>query len=176
MDTAADGSPAHGPAHLLITSGAEIGFYLGLRARGLVTDRFTPRCARLLVPSSTSEVPFSLFGKNLLLLHSVSAKVLGELQFSTRSATAADLVSLERERDKHQIKSNVVFCDQPDGDGHLFWEYSFHLDRSRWPRSLLWHGWLLGLACRAGDSCWVTTLLYLDLTGLHSASQRIWSF
>ena len=46
----------------------------------------------------------------------------------------------------------------PDGDGHLFWEWSylppvavrespeFHdmvrLDKGGWPRCLLWHGWL----------------------------------
>ena len=53
------------------------------------------------------------------------------------------------------------FCGKKDGDGHLFWECSFHplqhvpdlpdfsflmsLDRRKWPRSLLWHGWLPGL-------------------------------
>ena len=55
----------------------------------------------------------------------------------------------------------VFFCGKKDGDGHLFWECSFpplqhvrelpefaflmSLDRSKWPRCLLWHGWLLGL-------------------------------
>ena len=53
------------------------------------------------------------------------------------------------------------FCGMRDGDGHLFWECSFpivqhvrdlpefsflmSLDRSKWPRCLLWHGWLPGL-------------------------------
>ena len=53
------------------------------------------------------------------------------------------------------------FCGKRDGDGHLFWECSFHplqhvrelpdfaylvsLDRSNWPRCLLWHAWLSGL-------------------------------
>ena len=53
------------------------------------------------------------------------------------------------------------FCVKRDGDGHLFWECTFAplqhvrdlpefaylmtLDRSNWPRCLLWHGWLLGL-------------------------------
>ena len=52
------------------------------------------------------------------------------------------------------------FCGKRDGDGHLFWECSFlalqhvrelpefaflmSLDRSNWPRCLLWHGWLPG--------------------------------
>ena len=52
------------------------------------------------------------------------------------------------------------FCGKRDGDGHLFWECSFlplqhvrdlpefsflmSLDRSKWPRCLLWHGWLPG--------------------------------
>ena len=54
------------------------------------------------------------------------------------------------------------FCGKREGDGHLFWECSFlplqhvrelpefaslmSLDRSNWPRCLLWHGWLPGLS------------------------------
>ena len=54
------------------------------------------------------------------------------------------------------------FCGAPDGDGHLFWDCSypplvairespeFHdvvsLDKSFWPRCLLWHGWLPALS------------------------------
>ena len=50
------------------------------------------------------------------------------------------------------------FCGGKDSDGHLFWECTFppfqHVgeltefmtlmkrDRSKWPRCLLWHGWL----------------------------------
>ena len=53
------------------------------------------------------------------------------------------------------------FCEKRDGDGDLFWEclfpplqhvrelpqfaYLMSLDRSNWPRCLLWHGWLPGL-------------------------------
>ena len=54
------------------------------------------------------------------------------------------------------------FCGKRDGDGHLFWgmfishtlqhvrelpefAYLMSIDRSRWPRCLLWHGWLPGL-------------------------------
>ena len=53
------------------------------------------------------------------------------------------------------------FCGKRDGDGHLFWECTFpplqhvrdlpefaslmSLDRSIWPRCLLWHGWFRGL-------------------------------
>ena len=52
----------------------------------------------------------------------------------------------------------VVFVVLLDGDGHLFWECpypplveirenpEFHdlmrMDKSHWPRCLLWHGWL----------------------------------
>ena len=54
------------------------------------------------------------------------------------------------------------FCGGKDGDGHLFWECTFPpglqvrelpefvplvaRDRSKWPRRLLWHGWLPGLS------------------------------
>ena len=50
------------------------------------------------------------------------------------------------------------FCGAPDNDGHLFWDCPFptlveirenpefhdlmRLDKARWPRCLLWHGWL----------------------------------
>ena len=54
------------------------------------------------------------------------------------------------------------FCGKRDGDGHLFWECTcpplhhvgelpefaslVSLDRSKWPRCLLWHGWLPSLS------------------------------
>ena len=50
------------------------------------------------------------------------------------------------------------FCGAPDNDGHLFWDCTFpplveirenpefhdlmRLDKTHWPRCLLWHGWL----------------------------------
>ena len=65
------------------------------------------------------------------------------------------------------------FCGGPDSDGHLFWECPHHpfvhirdspefhdlllLDRSSWPRCLLWHGWLPALACSGGASPWCTS-------------------
>ena len=64
----------------------------------------------------------------------------------------------------------VDFAGKRDGDGHLFWECSFpplqhvrdlpefsflmSLDRSKWPRCLLWHGWLPGLNGVLGDKPW----------------------
>ena len=65
------------------------------------------------------------------------------------------------------------FCGKKDGDGHLFWECTFppllhvrellefaslmSLDRSRWPRCLLWHGWLLGLSSGDERSSWAAS-------------------
>ena len=62
------------------------------------------------------------------------------------------------------------FCGAPDHDGHLFWECSFpplvairenpefhdlmRLDKTRWPRCLLWHGWLPMLSGVNGASPW----------------------
>ena len=62
------------------------------------------------------------------------------------------------------------FCGAPDSDGHLFWECTFpplveirenpefhdlmKLDKSRWPRCLLWHGWLPMLSGVNGASPW----------------------
>ena len=74
------------------------------------------------------------------------------------------------------VKGEIVpcrFCGGPDSDGHLFWECP-HLpfvhirespefrdlllrDRGSWPRCLLWHGWLLALACVGEVSPWAAT-------------------
>ena len=51
------------------------------------------------------------------------------------------------------------FCGGRDHDGHLFWDFTFpppveirehpefhdlvEMDKTSWPRCLLWHGWLL---------------------------------
>ena len=68
------------------------------------------------------------------------------------------------------------FCEKKDGDGHLFWECTFpslqhvrdlpefaylmSLDRGKWPRCLLWHGWLPGHA-----DPWATS--FGDLASFH---------
>ena len=60
-----------------------------------------------------------------------------------------------------------------DGDGHLFWKCTFppilhvralpefasllSLDRSKWPRCLLWHGWLPGLSGGGERSLWAAS-------------------
>ena len=62
------------------------------------------------------------------------------------------------------------FCGAPDHDGHLFGECSFppfvairenpefhdlmRMDKTRWPRCLLWHGWLPMLSGVNGASPW----------------------
>ena len=67
----------------------------------------------------------------------------------------------------------VGFCGSRDHDGHLFWDCTcpplveirehpeFHelleMDKTSWPRCLLWHGWLPLLSCVNGGSLWVQT-------------------
>ena len=62
------------------------------------------------------------------------------------------------------------FCGAPDNDGQLFWECTFpplveirenpefhdlmRLDKTHWPRCLLWHGWLPMLSGVNGASPW----------------------
>ena len=62
------------------------------------------------------------------------------------------------------------FCGAPDDDGHLFWDCPFpplveirenpefhdlmRLDKTHWPRCLLWHGWLPMLSGVNGASPW----------------------
>ena len=75
----------------------------------------------------------------------------------------------------------VVFVERGDGDGHLFWECSLlplqhvrdlpefaffmSLDRSNWPRCLLWHGWLPGLKGIGQREPWA--LSFGDLASFH---------
>ena len=65
------------------------------------------------------------------------------------------------------------FFGKRDGDGHLFWECTFHpllhvrelpefatlmaLDRSDWPRCLKWRGWLPRLSCTGERDPWATS-------------------
>ena len=76
------------------------------------------------------------------------------------------------------------FCGKKDGDGHLFWECSFpplqhvrdlpefaflmSLNRSKWPRCLLWHGWLPGLNGLVGDKPWALSFGELASIDLES--------
>ena len=73
------------------------------------------------------------------------------------------------------------FCGKKDGDGHLFWECSFpplqhvrelpefaflmSLDRSEWPKCLLWHGWLPGLNGMMNDKPWA--LSFGEIASFH---------
>ena len=67
-------------------------------------------------------------------------------------------------------------CGGKDGDGHLFWECNFppilHIrelpefatliaqDRKKWPRCLLWHGWLRGLSLAGERDPWAASLVH----------------
>ena len=69
------------------------------------------------------------------------------------------------------------FCGERDGDGHLFWECTFQplqhvrdllefahlftLDRSKWPRCLLWHGWLIDLSGISDKDPWASSLPFV---------------
>ena len=74
------------------------------------------------------------------------------------------------------------FCGKRDGDGHLFWEctfspllqhvrdlpefaYHLSLDRSNWPRCLLWHGLFPGLNGISDKDPWATS--FGDLASFH---------
>ena len=86
--------------------------------------------------------------------------------------------SLERIPSCKAKKEDVPcrFCGKRDGDGHLGvyisslppsplqqvrelpeFAYLMSLDRSNWPRSLLWHGWLPGLSGISVKDLWATS-------------------
>ena len=87
-----------------------------------------------------------------------------------------------------QVKKEDVpcrFCGAPDIDGHLFWDCTFppfvelrnrpeflpllSHDRTRWPRCLLWHGWLPGLSSRTIGTPWAVASSDLASSCLESA-------
>ena len=69
-----------------------------------------------------------------------------------------------------RVRDQPVPCGAPDGDGHLLWECAFpplfeirenlefhdlmRMDKSHWPKCLLWHGWLPLLSGVNGASTW----------------------
>ena len=96
-----------------------------------------------------------------------------DFQGSSQLLTSSHL----RERDKMLLRAILCgsakkedvpcrFCGKRDGDGRLFWECTFppflhvrelpefaslmSLDRGRWPRCLLWRGWLVLAAVMGG--------------------------
>ena len=46
--------------------------------------------------------------------------------------------------------------------------YLMSLDRSKWPRCLLWHGWLPGLSCNGERDSWAASFCQLDCFELES--------
>ena len=77
------------------------------------------------------------------------------------------------------------FCGAPDNDGHLFWDCTFppfvelrnqpeffqlmSKDRTRWPRCLLWHGWVPGLSSRTVGPPWAVASSDLASSCLETA-------
>ena len=108
----------------------------------------------------------------------------------------------------YQVEHGTVFCSERteektflvafvggiDGDGHLFWDCThpsfahirespefaeiFKWDTSRWPRCLLWHGWLPALGTCQGCTPWagvaVDVARYRDECALGAHSFIIW--
>ena len=81
------------------------------------------------------------------------------------------------------------FCGAPDHDGHLFLECpcpllveirenpEFHdlkrMDKSHWPRCLLWHGWLPLLSGTGGGSLWADSA---DDAAVHMLESALGSY
>ena len=194
LQAAADGSSGHGPAHLLLESAAEIGFFWCSRFLGW--DR--PGLPVL----SMIDGPVQHFRAAILdaWRHKVSMGLCTRKGFrggpfldvsGTLQLLNSDHV---RERDKALLRGVLVggvwngfllrkvknchvpcrFCGGDDHDGHLFWECTFpplveirenpefhelmEMDKSFWPRCLLWHGWLPLLSGANLGSPWAQDL------------------
>ena len=178
LESAAEGSPGHGPAHLLVQSAAEIGFRWD--PGELAWDR--PGLPLL----SNLSGPIQHFRAAILgaWRNKVSSGLCAGKGFRGGPSLYIDgtlqLLNSDhvRERDKALLRSVFVggvwngfllgkiqgqdvpcrFCGGRDHDGHLFWDCTFpplveirehpefhdlmEMDKTSWPRCLLWHGWL----------------------------------
>ena len=163
LDLVSEGSPGHGPIHLLLASGFLM-LCLGLDVVCLCLSNLAgivQHFRAAILDAWRNTVSAYLRGGPLLAVH-------GSLQLLNSSHV--------RERDKALLRSILVgsawngfrlgrvrgqpvpcrFCGALDGDGHLFWECTFpplveirenpefhdlmRMDKGHWPRCLLWHG------------------------------------
>ena len=177
LEMVSEGSPGHGPTHLLPASAAEIGFkctllfWLGPSVV-LLSNLAGPlqQFKAAIIDAWRNKVAADLCvrkgfrGGPLLDVH-------GSLQLRNSSHV--------RERDKALLRSVMVGSvwnglllgrGAPDFDGHLCWECTFpplveirehpefhdlmRMDKGHWPRCLLWHGWLPLLSGVNGASPW----------------------
>ena len=156
LDLVRDGCPGHGPIHALVANAHRIGFSW---------DSLMTRCDRPGLPGlSNLAGPIQNFRSAIL--------------DAWRNKVAADLCARRGFRGGPLLDISVrlflfVFCGGADGDGHLFWECpypllveirenpEFHdlmrMDKSHWPRCLLWHGWLPLLSGAGGWSPWAVS-------------------
>ena len=162
LDSVAEGCSGRGPAHLLVESAAEIGFQWdslqvgwehyraavlrpgGVRFRlSYVLGRAFVGALRWVLKVPCSSLTLTMFGRDKVLLRSV---LVGGVWSGFLPG---------------KVKGQHVpcrFCGGDDGDGHLFWDCTFtplveirehpefhgitEMEKSCWPRCLLWHGWL----------------------------------
>ena len=181
LDFISRGDQGHGPIHLLLISAAELGFAWDEDEKDWVRVSLPPlrmmtgpvqhfRSAildawRFQVFAGLSErkgfwgCEYADFQGSLQLL--TSSHLRERNKMLSRAILCGDVWNgfLLGKAKKEDVPCR--FCGKKDGDGHLFWECTFHplqhvrdlpefayllsLDRSKWPRCLLWRGWLPGL-------------------------------
>ena len=171
-----EGCPGHGPNHLLSDSAAEIGFHWDLAA--LAWSR--PRLPLL----SNLAGPLQHFKDAILdaWRNKVTADLCGRKGFRGGPLLvihrSLQLFNSSHVRERDTARGQVVpcqFCGAPDSGGHLFWDCPFpplvetrenpefhdlmRMDKSHWPRCLLWHGWLPMLSGVNGASPWAVLVL-----------------
>ena len=193
LESAAEGSPGHGPAHLFVRSAAEIGFRWdpgelawdrpGLpllsnlsgpiqhfRAailgdwRNKVSAELCARKGFVVVPCWMLMVPCSCltlitFGREIRRCFEVSLwEVSGVGFFWVRFGVSMCLVSFVG----GMIMTVIFFgdCTFPplvESREHPEFHDLMEMDKSLWPRCLLWHGWLPLLSGVNGGSPWAQT-------------------
>ena len=194
LERAAEGSPGHGPDHLLLQSAAVIGFrwdpeelawdWPGLP---LLSNLSGPiqHCRAAILGAWRSSVSADLCGRKGFR-GGPWLDVDGTLQLLNTDHV--------RERDKALLRGILLggvwkgfllgkvqvqdvlcrFCGGRDHDGHLFGDCTFpplveirerpefhdlmEMDKTSWPRCLLWHGWLPLLSGVNGGSPWAQIL------------------
>ena len=175
LDLIARRAPDQSPVHLLLISAAELGFTWDGDENGWVRPslpllRMMAGRIQHFFSSVLDAWRYSVFVK-------LSERVFGVFSLLI-FMDLYNFLSLPRVWNGFllgQAKKDDVpcqSCGKKDGDGHLFWECTFppllHVRElpefaslismdSRWPRCLLWHGWLSGLSCDDERSSWAAS-------------------
>ena len=183
-DSVAEDCPGHGPAHLLVESAAEIGFRWDFRVLGwdrpglpILSNSACPiQHFRAVVLTASKDKVSAVCWEGPCLDVSGTLQLLDSDHVREKDKALLRSILVGGVWNGFllgKIQGQDVpcrFCGGRGHDGHLFWECTFpplveirehpefhdlmEMDKTSWPRCLLWHGWLPLISGTNGNSPW----------------------